>query len=1146
MKKFHKILFTILIMVAIVAASAVVALAATPTKPISVKPAASHVIGTSPTFNTLAPATAVQDSESQIGRFVTVEAENGNIYVLNEYATATGTSADCWGFYPTYQRSDYDVTKYKYYAIDFDLMTTTGSYGGMKIQTDIWKNKGTISDSYYGSPKSASDIGYSTTPYEWQHVTYIIEHSGDGLFTQYYYINGELSYSANATSAKANNSAWTALNGDYTNVIVGQVRFFSVTDTKSGVGFDNFHTTFFPENYDCEQIANYYYSEDYVFPYGRTEATIGDAIYDDLYKAINAAEEGDTVKLTLNATKPLLIDEFIGKNILIDTNVYNENNEPTGEFYTFNYESDKYLIPIETEEGSGIFRFARDPNAVDVIWDPVCEGDCDCYGAHSLNYNEIMLLGSVPAYTLDLPADVEIGGLVTKFIGWSYENDGTVDELVAISEEDTARGYVNLYPVYESNQYDFSLTVNGVVTYYTADQYSTLFAAAQRADNVERKITLLRDAEVYDVITFSTDSAKANVVVTFDLRGNTLTRVNLVGNKFKYDPATEQYVANGTLAQATNGTYMFYCNRKNNVFTITSSTEEKGTIITYKVSGDIYYDENGKMEKYDATTISASSFMNWYNSTSRHVTLENINIYASNIFNAAGGSNQGCSFTMNNCNYYATYGSDNKMDMTLYFETGTTFDVNVTNSLFYFPEGTKGTTQFFRLADYGKNSTYHVTFDNCDIIGLTKITFFQFYSDPIKANLAQVDVINTRFYNVVGNSQMSTYLGENTLYTLTDNSSIAPGCISVPVSADRKTVPYTVPTTTTVTIDSVTKQPVLDVNSVKDISVSFKYEIEKISELENSENIIYDDVRISMLYYANFNMMVYVPVIDGVTNVTVDGFTKTTDSDGHNIVIGNKEFYAFKKSLTTVRASDLIPATINFTKDGASYRYTYKISALVYADLILSDPINDVETKAVASMVRYIKEARSAASYPNTNIQDELDRLIALGNLGDYKSANEYDSNGVTPDSYAGLAGVTLTFAVNGTNAAYVIQTLNANIANGQNATVTAKLVTLNEDGSVKEYIKNLSISKSDVTSGKTVIGAKHVVTTASRVYDIVDTAIEITVTVPGADGAEDTVLTGVYSLGAYIQAKDNALAKAMYEFGIAAKAYREYLIENT
>ena len=39
-----------------------------------------------------------------------------------------------------------------------------------------------------------------------------------------------------------------------------------------------------------------------------------------------------------------------------------------------------------------------------------------------------------------------------------------------------------------------------------------------------------------------------------------------------------------------------------------------------------------------------------------------------------------------------------------------------------------------------------------------------------------------------------------------------------------------------------------------------------------------------------------------------------------------------------------------------------------------------------------------------------------------------------------------------------------------------------------------------------------------------------------------DKVLSGTYSIGAYIQAMDNNFAKAMYEFGNAAKVYREYL----
>ena len=68
---------------------------------------------------------------------------------------------------------------------------------------------------------------------------------------------------------------------------------------------------------------------------------------------------------------------------------------------------------------------------------------------------------------------------------------------------------------------------------------------------------------------------------------------------------------------------------------------------------------------------------------------------------------------------------------------------------------------------------------------------------------------------------------------------------------------------------------------------------------------------------------------------------------------------------------------------------------------------------------------------------------------------------------------------------------------------------------------------------------AKYTVNT--RVYDLAK-AIKITVTIPAEEGSEDTIISATYSAKAYINVTDSSLAKAMYEFGIATKAYREYL----
>jgi len=186
--------------------------------------------------------------------------------------------------------------------------------------------------------------------------------------------------------------------------------------------------------------------------------------------------------------------------------------------------------------------------------------------------------------------------------------------------------------------------------------------------------------------------------------------------------------------------------------------------------------------------------------------------------------------------------------------------------------------------------------------------------------------------------------------------------------------------------------------------------------------------------------------------------------------------------------------------------------------MILNDQWVDVETKAVANMVRYIKEARLASSL---TAGEEFDELIALGNLSDLGAKEDYADATV---DYSNLLSYvhSVRFMVDGTNAAYVITMTDAAATAG--ATVTVSYV----DGEEITLKDSANIANAKYTSG-------------TRVYDIAANAIEITVTVPAAEG-EPTVITGTYSVKAYINATDNALAKAMYEFGVAAKAYREYL----
>jgi hypothetical protein len=485
-----------------------------------------------------------------------------------------------------------------------------------------------------------------------------------------------------------------------------------------------------------------------------------------------------------------------------------------------------------------------------------------------------------------------------------------------------------------------------------------------------------------------------------------------------------------------------------------------------------------------------------YNSKYYTCNLSNININASRLLYASGGNNKNFKFNMDNCSYFKTsslVAADLKDAYTFYFESTSSFDANITNSLFYFPEGLLDGNTFLRCHGKSGGGVHNVTIENCDIIAKTSQKIFTTYSSVI---VPTVQYINCRIYDSTADLSYTTYLGDGTLYTSSlhkdSTTTVIPGYVSTTVT---KVIPYTVPATTL---------PAIGANGLSvfgtdtaDIEVSFAYEVRKCSEVEES----FDDVRLSMLYYSNFNMVLYVEANEAATITTLTEFTAAG-----SVKIDGKEYYAFIKECTTTGVSDDVTAKLTYKIDGKTYRQTFVVSALLYADLVLSNTTEELEKAAVANMVRFIKEARTAAGLA---IPAELTEVEALYTLDPYKDKAEYDDLDVDASP---LEGTSLAFAISASNADYVIK------PTSETAVVTVKYV-----GGEQITVTKAADENAWYTSGE-------------RIYDLVGKAIEITIT----DG--DASVTGTYSVGAYINGTDNALAKAMYEFGVAAKAYREYL----
>ena len=1186
MRKFTKILTLILTLAVIVATFSVVAIAAAPTTPATLNPATGSV--GDGTYTGIAAGKSLSNASDRLGKFTAAQADDGNIYVLNEYESATGTKNDYYLFNPTYQRDAYSVTNYKYYVFDYDIMTLTGSYGEVTVQADIWNGKSSM---FYGQNKDITSY-FSTTPYEWQHVTHVVEYAAEGVFKQHYYVNGVRV--AGSTHDYSKDTTWTNLNGNYSEIIVGAVRFMSVKNADAVVGYDNLKSSFFPENYTLEQISTYFYTENYVFPYGRTEAKIGDTIYDDVNKAIAAAGENDVVKLTMNAARDLVID----KNVTIDANIYDADGTATGELYTYEFKSTQAYIPTATDT-AGILSYAPNPNRVFVSWDPACDTECDCYadfGGHKLTASTLAVLGEAPFYPAEAPVFETVNGLKKEFLGWSYENDGTVDEIKEITEADVALGTLNLYPVYKQTQYDIEyITSAGVSTYHFEDEFYTVISKAAAGSTVRLHSDIYTECATITL----------TVSITLDLNGHDLKRTFVYGNVYEatVDAETGDYICDTTgTPTAVAVSYNFFTSSTKYISLRITSTAGGGSIYSASMEANTWK-YNGEIVKREATGTVKSNRLFTAGTSSLTLKLDGgITVYMYTIWHQVSASATDLVVDIKDIIFYRVdngiIDKSNGYYSVIAMLSAKDNTINLENSKFIFPVKSTTSSNFIDFISLGTSKKYYegcvsnVTVKNCDIVKPDGVSYINIVNNRTEGT-ANFVYENCRLYDITANIAVSKNgtifssgkdasgetLSSHTVadgyekaavsltgtYAFLDSAKFAVNASGDGLSFDfaktNKSLTFSAAAVKPVTVNWIidgevikteTLTPAVDTlvapaktaeileddpyrnkgyvwvdaieggNIISDIlglaNGSFawaeEYNFYGVKEHDGVINYVggIKDVMFNVSYYTNFKYNLYLPADE---KITIDGIE--LELVGTVAIYGNK-YNAYVGDWNTTGASDNTAVDVTFTVDGVTYTQTFNFSALVYAEMILSNPVNDVEAKAVANMVRYIKEARLASSL---EAGEEFDKLIALGNLADLGAKEDYVDTTVDYSTLAGYVSE-IRFMLDGTNAAYLI-------------TLTSSDV----DVAVK-FVDGEEIVLADST---TTENAKY--TTGTRVYDIANKAIEITVTIPAADGGEPTVITGTYSVKAYINATDNALTKAMYEFGVAADAYRSFLMED-
>ena len=972
------------------------------------------------------------------------------------------------------------------------------------------------------------------------------------------------------------------------------------------LGFDNLVFNYFPadENGDCyyslDEIGNYVYkSGEYAMPETSPEAdaVITDAdgkfrYYATVEDAIEAAVDGETVTLLDGATKPF----YINKNITVKTALTTGTVVVAGNTYDFNYATtDGYVTTADADTGT-VLTFVKSDDHYVVNWDPECDGECTCpdKAAHLLTHQTTVALGAAP-YT---PKSTEIGfnnGALVKFLGWTTVKGGTADDIVDITTltATEAGAVINLYPVYDITRYDIEVIKNGVSTGYYASEYSTALAAIKGGG------TIKLHADLQTEVSYTFNTASANI--TFDLNGYDFKRFSVCNHHYNavWDEANGVWTKGSRMTVTTtdaNGkekitnvnsgvaAAAFYIAANDIIFTVTNSGEA-ANIYTYTQYRDTWHDSEGNVVGYDSVrnfdkvggNNNPGTILFGYSGAKRttiDIQGDGITYYgACLVLNEWGGNQNTNTVKINGGTYYAVVNAYTSMISQM---AGGVVDVQ--NATFV----TNGYCPVIRVAEKVNTSTVtkvDFKFTNCDIIGGRTQN-----GNPIGD--AGIVLENCRYY-ASGESNNDLTLGRGTdvnAYAL-NSSTIAQGSNNVSYTyektytlsvekdfvLDENNLPTFVftPAEVTYTFAYRIADPDLDFTSVtwKDetgevlkttkelknayidalsyaVSVgdgwrgyavtewfdgdgkavktivtgkadSYEFTAKSPEITEETEMVsCITGAHFNFIFYGQFHTLFYLPVTEGMDAPTVEGFNA-----GYYITkIAGISYWTYTAYNSTTTVSENWIAKVNFAIDGVNYSQNFKLSALIYADIILSNPLNDIESRAVANMVRYIKEARLQLGL---EAGEKFDELIARGNIADLGAKEDYVDTSV---DYSALNGYveSIQFMVDGSSAAYVIKLTDSAAASKASLKVS--------------YVKSgyeLSLRDSSIENAKYTIN--------TRVYDLVD-AIRITVTIPDANGGEPTVVSGTYSVKAYINNKDSALAKAMYEFGLAAYEYREYL----
>ncbi len=547
----------------------------------------------------------IDNKGSGFNEIVISEYDGNSYFSWNYTENATGTSGNysytapnpgqAWGSPKSYETpfGGYYYTDNSYYAFDFDIYfpkdvpgnsVTAYLYNYVVAESvtdgvSSWVMK----DEYVSvDPRGTAvkfttaangDVAlnpvsgekYSIVDGAWNHFTLIVEpvlEDGTLSLKTYTVLNGTVMDITDYTPATKDPIAGAT---DLTHWTPKTVRFEFGSADKNGniVNVDNVAVRRFTKDYNgnlatvlaggvgasTEAWESDLYDANNM-PFATPVAYVGDVAYDALQKAVDAAEEGDTVTLCANTTNVVTVD----KVITIECGEYTMPAPTTAEGYVWNKVGTAYEIS-ETQA------------YVYIEWSactcPICEAEADETHPGDVIAEEAYLNNTLAYYYEKAGKStnwsVQDGNKTYTLVGWMDEDTEEIYELDApITEEMVEAGLLYLAPVIEINMATVQYEKGGSIV------YTSSFSTALSNVDADGTITLLANTK-HD----KTTKVTINKNVEIDLNGFVLDAFL----PYHYD-SNQYYTSTNNLANSKVTTFAL-----NSGKTITFKGEKEGSAI---------------------------------------------------------------------------------------------------------------------------------------------------------------------------------------------------------------------------------------------------------------------------------------------------------------------------------------------------------------------------------------------------------------------------------------------------------------------------------------------------------------------------------------------------------------------------------------